>query len=96
MDKEELKIYTKDMKFELDKSEEKQFFEDFEKFKNELSKINEIETKDTEILVSPTYDEITKYLREDEITDEVKNSKEAASNSKDFKDGFFTIPKVVS
>lgn len=96
MDKEELKIYTKDMKFELDKSEEKQFFEDFEKFKNELSKINEIETKDTEILVSPTYDEITTYLREDEITDEVKNSKEAASNSKDFKDGFFTIPKVVS
>lgn len=96
MDKEELEIYTKDMKFELDKSEEKQFFEDFEKFKNELSKINEIETKDTEILVSPTYDEITKYLREDEITDEVKNSKEAASNSKDFKDGFFTIPKVVS
>lgn len=95
MNKEELKIYTTDMKFNLNESEEKKFFEDFEKFEKEINKIKNIDTNEKEILVSPIYDEITTYLREDEISDEVKNSTEAVESSKDFKDGFFTIPKVV-
>lgn len=95
MNKEELKIYTTDMKFNLNESEEKKIFEDFEKFENEIKKIKNIDTNEKEILVSPIYDEITIYLREDEISDEVENSKEAVESSKDFKDGFFTIPKVV-
>lgn len=98
MNKEELEIYKEDMKLLLNEDEEKNIIEDFEKFKLKINNILEYKLKDenTEIYVSPVYDLETTYLRKDEVSDIVQDSKEAVSSSKDYKDGFFTIPKVVN
>lgn len=98
MNKEELEIYKEDMKILLNEDEEKTIIEDFEKFKLKIDNIikYELEDENKEIYVSPVYDLETTYLREDEVSNQVENAKEAVSSSKDYKDGFFTIPKVVN
>lgn len=98
MKNEGLEILEKDMKLNLNDLETEKFLKDLEYFKekiNEIKNIN-IDLENTEIMVSPIYDNEITYLREDVISDQVENSKEAVSLSAEYKDGFFTIPKVVN
>lgn len=98
MDKESIKIFEEDMKFNLEDFEENKILENFKEFEKKVIDIKnyELENEDIELFVTPVYDNITTYLREDEVSDEVESAKEAVSLSKDYKDGFFTIPKVVN
>lgn len=98
MKNEGLEILEKDMKLNLNDLETEKFLKDLEDFKekiNDIKNIN-IDLENTEIMVSPIYDNEITYLREDVISDQVENSKEAVSLSAEYKDGFFTIPKVVN
>ncbi len=98
MKNKEIEILEKDMKLKLNDQETEKFMKDLEEFKekiNEIKNIN-IDLEKTEIMVSPIYDNEITYLRDDVVSDQVENSKEAVSLSDEYKDGFFTIPKVVN
>lgn len=98
MKNEELEILEKDMKLNLNDLETEKFLKDLEDFKEKINDIKklDIDLENTEIMVSPIYDNEITYLREDVVSDQVENSKEAVSLSAEYKDGFFTIPKVVN
>lgn len=98
MKNEGLEILEKDMKLNLNDLETEKFLKDLEDFKEKINDIKklDIDLENTEIMVSPIYDNEITYLREDVISDQVENSKEAVSLSAEYKDGFFTIPKVVN
>lgn len=98
MKNKEIEILEKDMKLKLNDQETEKFMKDLEEFKekiNEIKNIN-IDLEKTEIMVSPIYDNEITYLRDDIVSDQVENSKEAVSLSDEYKDGFFIIPKVVN
>lgn len=98
MKNEGLEILEKDMKLNLNDLETEKFLKDLEDFKEKINDIKklDIDLENTEIMVSPIYDNEITYLREDVVSDQVENSKEAVSLSAEYKDGFFTIPKVVN
>ena len=98
MKNEELEILEKDMKLNLNDLETEKFLKDLEDFKEKINDIKklDIDLENTEIMVSPIYDNEITYLREDVVSDQVENSKEAVSLSDEYKDEFFTIPKVVN
>lgn len=94
MDKKIIKELASELYISLSVEEEKEFSEQFAYFKAQAALLANIKNIDD---VSPMifpHNERRTYLREDEV-EETLPVDEILSNSKNAKDGFVIVPKVV-
>lgn len=94
MDKKIIKELASELYISLTPEEEKEFSEQFAYFKAQAALLERIpHIDDAEVTIFP-HVEKRSYLREDEVIETLPVD-EILSNSKNAKDGFVIVPKVV-
>ncbi len=92
IDKDTLHKLAHLARLDLDPSNEKEMLNSLSEILTWVEKLNELDTKDVEPLVSMSYE--LNAFREDKVTEELPR-KEGLINAPQHDDKFFIVPKVI-
>ncbi len=92
IDKDTLHKLAHLARLELDPSMEKEMLNSLSEILTWVEKLNELDTKDVEPLVSMSYE--LNAFREDEVTEELARQ-EGLHNAPEHDEKFFIVPKVI-